>query len=92
MTIPVQIEFGNHAITASLHALPRVGDKIFCAFPSSGVPKMFLVVTGVHHRQSVDFDGKECPEPFWITLTTDGDPAQQELNDAAIASLLNKKA
>lgn len=85
MTIPVQIEHGNHAITAHLHAVPRVGDTLTCAFPSSGVPKVILLVKCVSHHQVGDFDGKECREPFHISVTTDDHPDHVEQNRAALA-------
>jgi hypothetical protein len=82
MTFPVKIEHGNHAITAHLHALPRPGDRITCEFPSSGIAMVFLVVTGVNFHQPSTFEGKECPDPFWIAVTTDGDPDQRAHNEA----------
>lgn len=91
MTIRVQIEHATHAITAHLHAVPRVGDRIVCAFPSSGLPRLFLLVSGVSHYQQADFEGKECTEPFGIAVTTEGDPEHEERNQAAIAALLGKK-
>ena len=91
MTIPVQIEHGNHAISTHLNALPRPGDHIECAFPSAGIPKLFLVVKEVWFHQTADFEGKECKEPFRIVVTTDGDPDQREHNEAVFKKLISGK-
>jgi hypothetical protein len=91
MTFPVQIELGNHAISTHLHALPRPGDHIHCAFPSAGIPKLFLVVKEVWFHQLSDFEGKECREPFRTVVTTDGDPAHAEHNDAVFKKLVSGK-
>jgi hypothetical protein len=90
MTIPVQIQFGNHVLNAQLHALPRVGDGIICCFPASiSDEKLGLIVTGVGHLQIGHvFDGRKDPEPFFISITTDLDPALQQNNEA----VMNKAA
>jgi hypothetical protein len=90
-TFPVQIELGNHVIGASVYALPRPGDNIECAFPGSGIPKMLLVVTGVYFHQTVEFEGKQCPEPFRIVVTTDGHPDHREHNDEIFKKLIPGK-
>lgn len=84
--IPVQIEFGGHALRAQLHALPRVGDHITCCFPASiGEGRLGLVVVGVyHHQMGQHFQGRDDPEPFMISITTDEDPAAAQTNAAVL--------
>jgi hypothetical protein len=84
MNFTVQIEFGAHAISAQVHALPRPGDKIVCAFPSAGIRRVFLVVKYVSFRQTSEFEGKECREPFGIVVFMEGDPEQRAHNEAAL--------
>ncbi|MDQ7814216.1 MAG: hypothetical protein RDU25_00195 [Patescibacteria group bacterium] len=84
MSIPAQVEFGNHVVHAKFHALPRVGDRIDLAFPASGVPRLLLRVTGVNFHQPCDFEGRDCPEPFAIVITTDDDPAFADKNAAVM--------
>ncbi len=84
MSIPVQIEFGNHVVHAKFYALPRVGDKIDVAFPASGIPRLLLRVTSVNFHQPCEFEGRDCPEPFLMAITTDDDPKFAERNAAEI--------
>jgi hypothetical protein len=87
MTFPVQIEFGSKAISTTMYALPRPGDHITCAFPSAGIPQLFLVVREVWFHQPGEFEGKECRDPFRIVVTTDGDPAHVEQNEGVFKKL-----
>ena len=92
MTFPVRIEMGNHVIHTQMHALPRVGDRINCAFPASGVPRMHLIVKTVRFHQTADFEGRESKEPFAIVVFTDGDPDPElrKLNEEAMAKVMSK--
>ncbi len=91
VTIPVLIEYGNHTTAAYLHALPRVGEKMSCAFPASGIPRLFLVVTGIAHRQVREFDGDECRDPFAIFVLTDDDPMHAAENRTVFEKLIRGK-
>jgi hypothetical protein len=67
MTIQVQIELGNHVVHARVPALPREGDFIECAFPTSiGDEPLFLKVQRVHFHQphNATFDGQGMPRAF----------------------------
>jgi hypothetical protein len=57
-----------------MHALPRVGDHIHCAFPASGIPKLFFIVKRVYFHQTADCEGRECREPFANVITVDDVP------------------
>jgi hypothetical protein len=92
MTFPVQIEYGTKDITAHLHALPRPGDRIHCAFPSAGISRVFLVVKYVSFRQLGDFVGKVCREPFGIVVWAVDDPDHLEHNKAAFPKLDGRPA
>jgi len=88
MTFPVRIEHGNHVINTQMHALPREGDRLHCAFPASLPVKLFLRVDHVWFHQPVDFEGRDCPEPFTIVVTTEEDPKFKKENTAAMKTLL----
>lgn len=88
MTIPVQVEFGNHVLNTQMHALPSVGDRVTCNFPTSGVPTLVLQVSRVHfHQPPGEFEGRACPEPFGIVVTTEDDPEFAAKNKAVLAAL-----
>jgi hypothetical protein len=72
---------GNHSTEVRVHAVPRVGDRISCAFASSGIPTVHLVVTRVLHRE------QQPDEPLAVIVTTDGDPEMQEHNDRIFEKL-----
>jgi hypothetical protein len=89
MSIPVQVQFCNHVLQTHMPALPRVGDRVSCSFPASGIPRLYLQVARVYfHQPHVDFEGKECPEPFSVVVTTEDDPDHATKNAAAFKKLV----
>jgi hypothetical protein len=87
---PVRIENGGSVIHTLMHALPRKGDQIRCKFPASIPTKqlLFLRVTGVSFNQTCEFEGRECPEPFAIVITTDDVPEFKKHNADAVAEVV----
>jgi hypothetical protein len=69
MPFPVIIQHGSHNASVRVYALPRSGDRMNCAFPSSGIPPLHLVVERVYFREPSD-----PAEPFAIVVMTEGDP------------------
>jgi hypothetical protein len=60
-----------------------------CSFPSAGIPVLFLRVAEVNHAiPNVEFEGKDCPEPFSITIETEDDPSYTAKNKAVFDRLL----
>jgi len=85
MTLPVSVQFGNHSVVATMPSLPRTGDRVCCAFPSSiGDEHLTLIVERVYFHQPPDtkFEGKECPHPFFVVVSADGAPEAKTENDA----------
>lgn len=81
MTIPVKIEFGNHVVHAQMPALPRSGDRIDTAFPASiGPDRLQLMVDKVYFHQLEPFEGRECPHPFFVVVTTTDAPEGAQHN------------
>lgn len=91
MSFPVKIEMGGHVIYGPMHALPRVGDKLTCAFPASGIPELNLQVTGVSFQQTQAHEGREFTEPMPIVVTVDDDPEFKKSNDRKMRELLEPK-
>jgi hypothetical protein len=91
MTFPVRIEHGNHVINTQMHALPREGDRVHCAFPASLPVMLYLRVAHVWFHQPGEFEGRDCPEPFNIVITTEGDPKFKKENAAAMKKLVEGK-
>lgn len=84
MTIPVQVEFGSHVLLTKMPAVPRAGERITCVFPGmdEAAGQLVLTVLRVNYHQplGVELHGRVCPEPFGVTLETDGDPEFSEKN------------
>jgi len=89
MTIPVSIQMGGSVVNAQMHAVPRVGDKLRCAFQAVGIcERLHLVVTSVIHHQVGTPAGREDREPFAVIVLVDGDPEHKKLNDAVMAKVV----
>jgi hypothetical protein len=48
-------------------------------------------VQRVYFHQPVEFEGKECPEPFRIVITTGDDPDMAKQNEQVFKNLMGPK-
>ena len=92
MTIPVRIQMGVAVVDAQMHAVPRVGDKLRCAFHGDGIgERLHLVVTSVVHHQVGEPAGHHHdPEPFAVIVTVERDPAEKKHNEAVMERLARR--
>ena len=91
MTIPVKIEMGGPVLLAQMHAVPRIGEKLRCAFPAVGIEeRLHLVVTSVIHHQVGTPEAREDREPFAIIVLVEGDPSPElkKHNEAVMAKVV----
>jgi hypothetical protein len=88
-TIPATVRYFQHERDVWMFALPHVGDRVMCFFPTTlgEARPLFLVVESIFHSQlRAQYEDPLKPEALCITVSTHLDPDQQQANEMTLSA------